>query len=614
MTTREATVQCEVLNWLARLPFLAAEDLALLTGQPVTDITTVLRELDRSGQADWIAPSSPELDPTRLYVLTAPVRRWVAEQLHGPDAVRAEALPLAWSEVVHRLTRLEATVGLNVFAANLVSSVRRDAGIEVQNLRALPARRHRDAWWPAAVQGYGCLALPGGFAPFFVALDRAGVPAVHRRALVAGWYAFRESYQSWGRDDIPPILVICAQPEQEEIWAQAVLASAGRRGVAPLRVLLTHRSSGFSDDPGTEIWRTADGLARATFKERLSWRREIPLEPAILRLDVLPSPPGQRGGGSQRLQQWARSLAGGHGRGGDTSVNTERLAALSLMASSEQKRLLECAGRHPLLAEAELAAVLGLPAIYTWRVIEKSLRQGLVNVATPPGGTTGVTGPRYSLTGTGLRLLAARDGVSLRRYAQHGHLAAALPGAQGGRLQTLVRQFEHTIGANSFFVSCLARSSAKGPKLVSWQGAFEAATRFECGGVRRWLRPDGAGEVEHDEASHAFFLEWDRGTERIAVLLEKLDRYAAYYRTRGVHGGPVPVLLFVTTTPQREDTVWRAVATTFGDGNRRVLTTTALLVERLGPFGGIWRAGADRSRHRWPEAGVSANKISEVNR
>ena len=605
MTTREATIQCEVLNWLARLPFLAAEDLALLTGKPVTDIDTVLHEMDRSGQADWITPSSPELDSTRLYVLTEPARRWASEQLQGPDADRLEVLPLGWSEVVHRLTRLEATVGLNVFAANLVSSVRRDAGIEVQDFRALPVRRPREAWWPAGGQGYGCLALPGGFAPFFVALDRAGVPAVHRRALVAGWYAFRESYQSWGRDDIPPILVICAQPEQEEIWARAVLASAGRRGVAPLRVLLTHRSPGFIDDPGGAIWLTADGTLRATLKERLVWRPEIPVEPAVLKLDGPPMASDLNHQAPPRLQQWARSLAGDYGgRGGDTGATTERLAALSLMASSEQKGLLECVGRHPLLAKAELAAVLGLPAIYARRVIEKSLRQGLVKVATPPGGNTGVTGPRHSLTGTGLRLLAARDGVSLRRYAQHGPLAAALPGGQGGRLQTLVRQFEHTVGANSFFVNCLARSAGKGPKLVSWQSAFEAATRFESGGVRRWLRPDGAGEVEHDGASHAFFLEWDRGTERIAVLLEKLDRYAAYYRAPRVSGSCPPHLLVVTTSPQREEVMWRAVAAVFGKpafkaSDSHVLTTVSSLVDRYGPYASIWRRGGGRERQSW---------------
>jgi len=51
------------------------------------------------------------------------------------------------------------------------------------------------------------------------------------------------------------------------------------------------------------------------------------------------------------------------------------------------------------------------------------------------------------------------------------------------------------------------------------------------------------------------WLEWDRGTERIAVLLEKLDRYAAYYRSHTFSDGSVPQLLVVCPTPHREDVV-----------------------------------------------------------
>ena len=39
------------------------------------------------------------------------------------------------------------------------------------------------------------------------------------------------------------------------------------------------------------------------------------------------------------------------------------------------------------------------------------------------------------------------------------------------------------------------------------------------------------------------------------VLGAKLARYAAYFRSATVGGGTAPALLFVTTTPQREDLV-----------------------------------------------------------
>ncbi len=68
----------ELLNWLARLPFLAVDDLALLTGSPAPDVEADVRDLARAGQVDSITPSSPELETTRLYVLTEPIRRQVA--------------------------------------------------------------------------------------------------------------------------------------------------------------------------------------------------------------------------------------------------------------------------------------------------------------------------------------------------------------------------------------------------------------------------------------------------------------------------------------------------------------------------------------------------------
>lgn len=70
--THEPTLTADIFNWLARLPFLAANHLALLTGQPSPDVEAALRQMDRDGHLDWVTPSSPELDTARLYVLTEP--------------------------------------------------------------------------------------------------------------------------------------------------------------------------------------------------------------------------------------------------------------------------------------------------------------------------------------------------------------------------------------------------------------------------------------------------------------------------------------------------------------------------------------------------------------
>lgn len=49
-----------------------------------------------------------------------------------------------------------------------------------------------------------------------------------------------------------------------------------------------------------------------------------------------------------------------------------------------------------------------------------------------------------------------------RRYLRHGAIAASAPGwPGGGRLQTRLRQFEHTVGVNRFFVHLVADATAQ---------------------------------------------------------------------------------------------------------------------------------------------------------
>jgi hypothetical protein len=80
----------------------------------------------------------------------------------------------------------------------------------------------------------------------------------------------------------------------------------------------------------------------------------------------------------------------------------------------------------------------------------------------------------------------------------------------------------------------------------------------------------------------------------------KLARYAEFYLSRSAAGNELPVLLFVTTTPQREELVWRVAAATLGEANCQLLTTTASLLDRLGPFAAIWRSPTASHRTRWP--------------
>lgn len=109
--------------------------------------------------------------------------------------------------------------------------------------------------------------------------------------------------------------------------------------------------------------------------------------------------------------------------------------------------------------------------------------------------------------------------------------------------------------------------------------------------------------MTHEGLPYGFFLEWDRGTERIAVLFEKLERYESYYRALGAVPASAPNLLIVTPSPHRESVVWQAVDTVIaaGSGRERVLTTVASLIAQRGPYAPIWRSGMSSARRSWPE-------------
>lgn len=570
----------DLLNWLARLPFLAVDDLALLTGSPAPDVETALRELARAGQVDSITPSSPEMASTRLYVLTEWPRRQTATG-------KKVSLPLNARDIFRRLASLEATVALNVFAARLVAASRRTPDSGLDDLWALPRTKPTDAWWPPGVHAFGSLRIGTAHAPFFVFVDRAGAPSAHRATLVAGWYRFREGPQPWGTGDVPPVLILCPGPAREDAWSEHVLASADRRRLPPLPVFMATQAC-LGDRPDGPHWRPADGSSRATLMERLVVKPApttySPPHPPRL-VSVLPEP----NDGSTPLHRWAQETAKDSRR----ASRLELFAALSLMTSAIEKRLLDCLGRHPLLTEPALATVLQVQP----RVVNLALERSLKNALVATFGTTAV--PHYCLTPTALGLLAARDEVPVRRYARHTTLTA-LPAGHATRTPTLLQQFEHTVGTNSFFVRWLCEIPAGGPALVTWLNAAESAVRLESAGSRRWLRPDGGGMVLADHRAQRFFLEWDRGTERLPVIAFKLARYAEYFRLRRVLGQDTPTLLFVTTTPQREELVWRVGVITTEQSIHHLMTTTASLLERLGPFGAVWRSQAQQHRTRWP--------------
>ena len=605
MPANESQREVEAVGWLARLPFLGADELSLLLEVTRPQATKLLGNLKRRGWVEHVETSSPELEPDPLHALTAGCLPVMARRLGLTEGDLSMSFPVGRREVLERLTRLEMAVGLNRFAAELIVGARDDVEVELEDMRSLPWRRRgAQAWWPPDMEGFGCLRWGPWHAPFFVAWDRAGAPPFHRRRRVGAWYTFRDTHHPWGRDDIPPILVVCPGEAEAEQWARALLAA--RREVAPLPVFLTDVASALREGPLGPVWRRPDGSVRAHLCERLVWRPAIPEEANVLRaanpaaeLELLPE-------NEQPLREWATQAVAPPEERSRVPTNVERLAALSVITSPTEKRMLEWLGHHPLLSADDLAVILRVSRELAQRLLDNLLRYGLVDSSDRRLEGEASAPQRYFLTHVGLRLLAARDGVPPRRYARHGVVAAAMPGKQGGgRLQTLLRQLDHTVGVNRFFVSLIAAGAKGGPRLVRWLSASEAAQRFTCGDVPHWLRPDGAGDVHWQGKVRRFYLEWDRGTTRWPEMVDKCRLYAAYYANlarTGVENGPD--VLMVTTSPVRENIIWRTLTTAFVEANAspgHILTSVDPLVARMGPMAAVWRLAGSLARVCWKD-------------
>jgi hypothetical protein len=587
----------DALSWLARLPFLPAHQLAILLGCPRPDVESVVRDLGHTGWIDWIELSSSEIASDRLHVLSASAWRWLTERGEHSD-LDLGVLPCEWADTIRRLSSIELTTALNGFASILVTAARLDDRLQGADIRALPLGRRADQSWPPKTQARVSFLGRGGLASAFVIMARPAVPAGHRDTVVANWYRYRELRKSAAPLPFDPILVVCADEPTRAAWAHAVRSAAERRGVATLPVYPTRASDIGHDLLVAPVWHHASGAGPAPLFDLLFWRQVSATTPSVSPARWFEGSPAELTGG-QGLYRWAKSVGAFEGPAPRARGSVEQVAALSIAMTADQKRMLEVAGRYPLLSESELALVLRQRVWTVRRSLERSIAQGLIEAVVGPV-TKGLTRSdvRYVMTELGLRLVAARERIPARRYAEHGPFAATIGAGERGRLQTLIRQFEHTVGANRFFLDCLAQSEAGGPSLREWQSVSETTIRFESNGVRRTIRPDGTGRIVHNGIERRFWLEWDRGTERIAVLLEKLDRYAAYFRSHTVPDGSVPHLLMVCPTPHREDVVWRAAGAIFASDHTRchLKTTSEPLLERRGPFGTVWRAAIPTGR------------------
>ncbi|WP_052432498.1 replication-relaxation family protein [Streptacidiphilus carbonis] len=165
----------------------------------------------------------------------------------------------------------------------------------------------------------------------------------------------------------------------------------------------------------------------------------------------------------------------------------------------------------------------------------------------------------------------------------------------------------HSLGVNDFYCALHARASrlnVVGEGLVAWQGE---RTLRDLGDLYRSFRPDSWGWWREGGGQTAFFLEYDRGTEQLKRLSEKLSEYRFFQSLRDDHWRqqhgdqdetvpwPEPWVLFCFLSEQRER-------------NARTHLRPAALAAGLSVATGVLAPGADPGEAVWlpvAAAGIS---------
>ena len=219
--------------------------------------------------------------------------------------------------------------------------------------------------------------------------------------------------------------------------------------------------------------------------------------------------------------------------------------------------------------QMRLQSLKHLGLIYSWKVIE----------------TPGVR-RRHSLlliSARGARVLADWHGDDPRDYVERSHDA-----------RDHCWHATHDLEANQFFVALITQSRArKDEGLLVWYG--EEHVRAERRTTAREYKspvptPDGCGVYLAAGGRILFDLEWDRATESLARLRQKVGSYVGHfehYRDAELHH-----VLFVVPTDDREDklqhTIWRERPRFGHDSCCSFWTTTAYRLREWGPLGAIW--------------------------
>lgn len=235
----------------------------------------------------------------------------------------------------------------------------------------------------------------------------------------------------------------------------------------------------------------------------------------------------------------------------------EARAALVERLTPRDRAIVRAVARHRVLTTDQLVDAFFPSHKRAWKRIAVLHRRELLFGFRPfHDGWGGAAPYHYVLGRTGAWLLAAERGADPVRAARSW---------RADRVSAIAHQrnLSHIVGINGLWASLAghARRCPQNARLVEWLTEVEVA---------RWagdiVRPDAAFEwCERDETLEAF-VEYDRGTEALRVLRDKVRAYERLEEERGATSW----VLFAFATRGREVSARAALA----DTNVPIATTS----------------------------------------
>ena len=164
----------------------------------------------------------------------------------------------------------------------------------------------------------------------------------------------------------------------------------------------------------------------------------------------------------------------------------------------------------------------------------------------------------------------------------------------------------HGLEITDFYLALKEGLERQGGALVAWLSENQARCPFQWQGKKLLLTPDGYAVWALDGEEGSFLLEWDRGTEAMNRIAEKLTRYMAYYG-QGIYRdhlgetGLRPRLLIVVPHARRERQVAGWLGRKLAKGELEVLPTVLVVrwdMAQKDVLGPVWVKAGQSGRMR----------------